>query len=146
MQRTWWGWSVRIAIAASIIAVLVQGLHAITSAPADRVLGQTTLTTRGRFALNASGMDSPAGVAVDLHSTTHHLYIADTGNSRVLAWNDEATFTARIATCEACPLFDAPKRSCQICGCAMDRKALWAEQKCPEGKWPAIPAEPAETC
>lgn len=43
----------------------------------------------------------------------------------------------RLALCEACELFDADKRIClhQKCGCLLDRKVTWAEQKCPLGKW-----------
>ena len=44
----------------------------------------------------------------------------------------------RLATCEGCEKFDQhnPKfRTCSVCGCSMDVKAGWAEQKCPLGKW-----------
>lgn len=40
----------------------------------------------------------------------------------------------RRATCQNCDLFSESGR-CKVCGCFMQIKATWAEQKCPIGKW-----------
>lgn len=40
----------------------------------------------------------------------------------------------RLTICETCPFF-TKNRSCSKCGCAMDIKAGWLDQKCPENKW-----------
>ena len=45
-----------------------------------------------------------------------------------------AESTKRWNTCLACKkLID--KSRCAVCGCYMEVKSTWAEQKCPEGKW-----------
>lgn len=43
----------------------------------------------------------------------------------------------RISICETCELFDLNRRRCNHpqCGCNMDEKVTWGEQKCPIGKW-----------
>jgi hypothetical protein len=41
----------------------------------------------------------------------------------------------RISECQKCEFFNKEKRSCQKCGCNMDLKVSWLEQKCPIGKW-----------
>lgn len=41
----------------------------------------------------------------------------------------------RLTICEACPEF-TQERTCNRCGCYMDVKAGWKEQKCPLNKWP----------
>src|SRR5579859_2303379 len=50
--------------------------------PATLVLGQTNAQHSGPYGLGAKGFDFPQGVAVD--PVTGNLYVADTGNSRVL--------------------------------------------------------------
>jgi len=47
---------------------------------------------------------------------------------------DAETYRKRLATCEACAYFTAA-RGCQKCGCRIDLKARWREQRCPIGKW-----------
>jgi ADP-heptose:LPS heptosyltransferase len=47
---------------------------------------------------------------------------------------DPAMQRRRIKTCEACPHFNR-SRGCDLCGCSMDTKSWWSEQKCPQGKW-----------
>lgn len=59
--------------------------------PATRVLGQDRFDTQGANLLegrefNFSGGE--AGLAVDLSSSPPHLYVADSGNHRVLGFND----------------------------------------------------------
>jgi hypothetical protein len=48
---------------------------------------------------------------------------------------DAATVAARWATCRACPMFDAAGVTCRACGCVLEIKIRWAEQRCPIGKW-----------
>lgn len=48
---------------------------------------------------------------------------------------DDATVESRWATCRACEMFDAEKVVCRACGCHLEIKIRWAEQKCPIGKW-----------
>ena len=42
--------------------------------------------------LEGGGLNSPLGVALDLRGGAARLYIADTGNSRVLAWPDISSY------------------------------------------------------
>lgn len=46
-----------------------------------------------------------------------------------------AVLAARVKACEACPRL-RPDRSCGVCGCGVGRKAAWARESCPLGKWP----------
>lgn len=43
---------------------------------------------------------------------------------------DEPSFAARMATCETCPHLQGT-HTCGVCGCNLNLKARWAEQKCP---------------
>ena len=45
---------------------------------------------------------------------------------------------ARLAACEGCDLFAKEQRTClhATCGCNMDVKAGWKDQRCPIGRWP----------
>jgi len=59
-------------------------LDATTPADADLVVGQKDFTSgspNGGAGVNASGLDTPAGVAFDLQN---HLYVSDGNNNRVL--------------------------------------------------------------
>lgn len=47
--------------------------------------------------------------------------------------SDDAS-AARLAVCAGCEHFTA-ERACRLCGCAMDVKVRWREQKCPINKW-----------
>lgn len=49
------------------------------------------------------------------------------------------TKAARLAVCEAC-LFSKGK-TCGACGCVLSAKAALQNQKCPLGKWDALPPE-----
>jgi hypothetical protein len=48
---------------------------------------------------------------------------------------DEATAQARLAICRACDRFDATRTVCTVCGCFLDIKIRWNEQKCPLNSW-----------
>jgi hypothetical protein len=47
----------------------------------------------------------------------------------------DATVRERLATCQECDRFGAENRECLVCGCQLDIKVRWAEQRCPIGKW-----------
>ena len=49
----------------------------------------------------------------------------------------EAVARKRLDMCESCEWFNAKTRVCSQpgCGCNMDKKVTWAEQKCPIGRW-----------
>lgn len=59
---------------------------------------------------------------------------------------DFKTKESRLKTCDGCPLknedfhylfFFKKKdvKQCSICGCALDDKVLWLDEKCPLDKW-----------
>ncbi|HTN43442.1 MAG TPA: Ig-like domain-containing protein, partial [Nitrospiria bacterium] len=62
-----------------------------TDTVADRVLGQANFSNYGPNYLDGAGFLNPSGVAVDRSVRPNHIYVADTDNSRVLAWNDVST-------------------------------------------------------
>ena len=64
-----------------------------SGSPADGVLGQANFTTSGA-PVSASGMNQPAGLAVD---GTLRLWVADTGSHRVLLFNNPAAKPAGAA-------------------------------------------------
>lgn len=41
----------------------------------------------------------------------------------------------RWAICRACEHFDPDYVRCRVCGCRLNIKIDWAEQRCPIGKW-----------
>lgn len=41
----------------------------------------------------------------------------------------------RLAICESCPLFQNISRRCGACGCFVDEKVKYENEKCPKGKW-----------
>jgi len=59
-----------------------------TNTVADLVLGQLVLTTNGINFVDAVGLNTPKGVAIDQSVTPNRLYIADTENNRVLGYSD----------------------------------------------------------
>lgn len=42
----------------------------------------------------------------------------------------------RLETCAGCERM-SPAGVCEACGCVVRRKARWADQSCPLGRWPA---------
>lgn len=48
---------------------------------------------------------------------------------------DEATARARLEICRACDRFDRARTACRACGCHLEVKIRWADQRCPIGKW-----------
>src|ERR1044071_9158154 len=68
------------------------GLHAQISASAYRVLGQPDLRLNGVNLVQGVELNSPAAIALDARAGQVHLYICDTRNSRVLAWEDARAY------------------------------------------------------
>ena len=66
--------------------------HAQISPSAYRVLGQTDLHHDGANMVQGVELNSPTSMAVDDRQGLLHLYIADTGNSRILAWADARSY------------------------------------------------------
>jgi uncharacterized protein (TIGR03437 family) len=73
------------------LAVFLAGCSAgygQVSSSAYRVLGQADLRHSGLNMVQGVELALPAGVALDARDGQLHVYIADSGNSRVLAWSD----------------------------------------------------------
>jgi sugar lactone lactonase YvrE len=64
----------------------------VTNQRANLVLGQTNLSQSRVNFLDARGLGSPTGIAVDSSTPTPHLYLADSMNNRVLGWRDAVGF------------------------------------------------------
>ena len=67
-------------------------MHAQLSASAYRVLGQPDLRQNGVNLVQGVELYQPSGIALDARGGQTHLYIADTHNSRVLAWADIGSY------------------------------------------------------
>ncbi|HEX8703602.1 MAG TPA: PKD domain-containing protein [Myxococcaceae bacterium] len=63
-----------------------------TDLAADAVLGQVGMRFNGQNLVESAGLSSPYAVAIDTSVTPNRVYVADTGNSRVLAWADVTGF------------------------------------------------------
>ena len=61
---------------------------------AFRVLGQPDLRQNGLNGVDGSELTSPSAVALDARGGELHLYVADTGNNRVLGWRDANNYHA----------------------------------------------------
>jgi hypothetical protein len=46
---------------------------------------------------------------------------------------DEATYNHRTSICEQCSHLTQAR--CEMCGCFISEKALWASEDCPKHKW-----------
>ncbi len=71
------------------LATACLAANASLSLSAYRALGQPDLQQNGLNMVEASSLNAPQAVAVD---SSGHLYVADTGNNRVLGWDNEASF------------------------------------------------------
>ena len=80
-------WNDKIRTAS--IFLLTGGIvTAQVSSSAYRVLGQTDLRHNGVNMVQGIELNNPGGIALDSRGGQIHLYISDTGNARVLAWQD----------------------------------------------------------
>lgn len=77
----------------SVLALASVGFaHAQLSGSAYRALGQTDLRQNGVNRVQGVELNTPAAVALDARDGQLHLYILDTGNSRILAWQDARSY------------------------------------------------------
>jgi NHL repeat len=82
-----------------MVTALIAGTPAIPGDfAADMVLGQADFTHNVPNRVKAGGIYASAGgtrsdfVAIDARSAPNHLYVSDTGNSRVLGWRNATAF------------------------------------------------------
>src|SRR4051812_33671477 len=78
----------RFARGSAAFLLLSVSLRAQVSPSAYRVLGQVDLHQNGLNMVQGQELRSPAGIALDPRAGQIHVYIADSSNSRVLAWAD----------------------------------------------------------
>jgi sugar lactone lactonase YvrE len=78
----------------SVLIVPCPGLAQSTNTTADRVLGQIDFTHNGANVVTAQGLNAVAAVAIDRSATPNHIYVADSGNNRVLGWSNAAGFVS----------------------------------------------------
>jgi uncharacterized protein (TIGR03437 family) len=72
----------------SFLLLLAGCAQAQISSTAYRVLGQPDLMQRGINILQAGSLYGPTAIAIDVRNGQTHLYISDSNNARVLAWQD----------------------------------------------------------
>jgi hypothetical protein len=59
---------------------------------------------------------------------------------RIVSWRERQR---RMEICKACPLFDAARIRCTVCGCSGLAKPWLATEVCPKGYWvTGLPASP----
>jgi hypothetical protein len=58
-----------------------------------------------------------------------------------------AAYRQRLEICRGCPALDPERMVCREknCGCNVERKAKWASENCPIGKWPTLENTAGET-
>jgi uncharacterized protein (TIGR03437 family) len=83
-----------IGVLVSLAAPAIEAQVPINPAPA-RILGHARLelTTASPNLVEGRELNAPHGVALDTSVSPPIIYVADTGNNRVLAWRDAASFS-----------------------------------------------------
>lgn len=76
------------------VVLAVAPAHAQLSTSAYRVLGQRNFTGNARNMAQGVEFNSPNAIALDARGGTVRLYVADTGNHRILGYADTAAYTA----------------------------------------------------
>jgi sugar lactone lactonase YvrE len=96
------GFLVASAIVVIFVSLLIAGTPGSPGdTTADIVLGQDDFTHNVPNLVDAKGIDlrgtglfgDEAWTAIDTSGATHHLYVSDFNNNRVLGWNDATSFT-----------------------------------------------------
>jgi len=89
----------RLAVATIVIAAAVAVLSAIAAEPqiASLVIGQSDFYKNAPNYVDGGVMAAPRAVAIDTAASPNHVWVADTGNNRVLGWNDESTYSSGAA-------------------------------------------------
>jgi uncharacterized protein (TIGR03437 family) len=67
-------------------------VYAQLSTSAYRVLGQIGFQQNGLNMVQGMELNSPAGIAIDFRNGQLHVYVSDTGNHRILAWQDARSY------------------------------------------------------
>lgn len=73
--------------------VLAYSSPLTTDGAADAVLGQNSLTRNQVNFTDQNGLLGPYAMAIDTSVTPNRLYVADTGNHRILGWSDVSELT-----------------------------------------------------
>lgn len=82
-----------LLLALMAIIALVVGLPAAPNdTTADRELGQPDFVHNGFNLVDGRGLSGPASVAIDSSVNPARVYVADTGNNRVLGWSNSVNF------------------------------------------------------
>ena len=84
-SRSYW-----ISVGLLAVAVAALSLAASGDTTADRVLGQLDFTHNGSNLIDSQELAAPLRVAIDTSTALNRVYVADSGNSRVLGWKDAA--------------------------------------------------------
>src|SRR5579883_143599 len=66
--------------------------YAQLSASAYRALGQPDMRQDGVNSVQGLELYAPSGIALDARSGQVHIYVADTNNNRIMAWQDVASY------------------------------------------------------
>ncbi len=82
----------RIAAVFVFLAIFCPAFYSFTDGQnADVVLGKVNFTTECSNIVDANSIKGAKGICIDTHND--RVYVADTGNNRVLWWNGVANFT-----------------------------------------------------
>jgi sugar lactone lactonase YvrE len=82
----------------ALMAIAVAGAIAALAADAGNrqlaslVFGQADFFKNAPNFVDAAAMSAPRAVAIDTSVSPNHVWVADTGNNRVLGWNDASTY------------------------------------------------------
>jgi uncharacterized protein (TIGR03437 family) len=85
----------RLSLLALIFAPLSAVAQVTLSTSPTRVIGQDSLTISSSNPNLVEGreFDTPLGIALDLSASPPHLYVADTGNNRILGFANASSFS-----------------------------------------------------
>src|SRR5262249_19685208 len=84
-----------LLVSAAVVAAMATPSFAATGDTiADTELGQVDFTHNAVNGIDGASLNAPTMVAVDRSSIPNHLYAADFSNSRVLGWNNAASFAS----------------------------------------------------
>lgn len=81
----------RLYVLSAALPACLYGQLQLNQVP-SRVIGQPSLTASAPNLVEGKELNSPVGVAVDTSTTPARFYVADTGNNRVLGWQDAQGF------------------------------------------------------
>ncbi|HVA39370.1 MAG TPA: hypothetical protein VNF49_01805, partial [Candidatus Binataceae bacterium] len=94
VRRKFWFAFVAIAVAGAIAALAAS---AADQEIASLVFGQADFFKNAPNFVDASAMAAPRAVAIDIAAAPNHVWVADTGNNRVLGWYNASTYAIGAA-------------------------------------------------